>query len=74
MAERANNQQLGGGNSVVDAQFLAWADALKADLAAVDPDGIAVSALPDLVAKLDALRRSIVVAQAKALARLNASE
>jgi hypothetical protein len=40
MAERANNQQLGGGNSVVDAQFLAWADALKADLAAVDPDGL----------------------------------
>lgn len=48
-------------------------EVLKADLVAVDVDGFAVSALPDFVAELDALRRSIDVAQAKALSRLHSS-
>ncbi len=74
MAERAHNQQLGGDNSVEGAPFLGWAEALKADLVAVDVDGFAVPALLDLVAELDALHRSVVVAQEKALARLHASE
>ena len=39
----------------------------------MDVDGFAVSVLPDFVAELDALRRSIEVAQAKALARLHSS-
>ena len=70
MAERANSNE----NSVVEGiPFFGWGDTAHADLAAVDPDGLAVSALPDFVAELDALRRSIEVAQAKALARLHSS-
>jgi hypothetical protein len=71
MAERANHQELSGNQAMGQTLFLGSADALKADLVAVDSGGIAVSALPDLVAELDDLRRSVEVAQAKALARLH---
>ncbi len=70
MAERAGNHE----SSVVEGvPFFGWGDTAHADLVSVDVDVFAVSALPDFVAELDALRRSIEVAQAKALSRLHSS-
>ena len=47
--------------------------ATQPDLAELHGDEFAVSALPDLMAELDAVRRSVEVAEAKLLARLHSS-
>jgi hypothetical protein len=73
MAERADSNENLRNIPVMGARFLGSAEVLKADLVAVDVDVFAVSSLPDFVVELDALRRSIEVAQAMALARLHSS-